>query len=173
MFSAPINAMVRATSASMYSACGLNMPVTANARVKLCPMVKPVTTKTRSRSRREISTNPRRNDMWSTPVKMCIIPMRMNSKKLAFLRRPPGPPVTSIVWCSFVMSCSVNSPVAAFCTCAKLVWLETRSKKAPEWICRFEAESHLKVKSNLLKPASADKISTGGTSAHRLPSATA
>ena len=97
MFSAPINAMVSATRASMYSACGLKTPVTANASVKLCPIVNPVTTNTRSRSRREINTSPNRNDMWSTPVKMCIIPMRMNSKKLAFLSRPPSAPVTSIV----------------------------------------------------------------------------
>ena len=37
--------------------------VAAKASVKLCPRVKPVTTKTRSRSRREMSTSPNRKDM--------------------------------------------------------------------------------------------------------------
>ena len=63
MFSAPIRAMVSATKASIYSACGRSTPVTASASVKLWPIVNPVTTNTRSRSRREISTSPKRKDM--------------------------------------------------------------------------------------------------------------
>ena len=59
-FSAPIRAMVRATRASMYSAWGRRTPVTARARVQEWPMVKPVTTNSRSFNRREISTRPTR-----------------------------------------------------------------------------------------------------------------
>ena len=63
MFSAPMSAIVSATKASMYSACGRRTPITASARVRLWPMVKPVTTNTRSRRRREINTSPKRKDM--------------------------------------------------------------------------------------------------------------
>ncbi len=76
MFSAPIRAIVRATRASMNWAWGRSTPVMARARVIEWPRVKPVITKVRSRRRREISTSPTRNDMWSTPVKMCMTPMR-------------------------------------------------------------------------------------------------
>ena len=96
MFSAPIIAMVSATSASMYSACGRMTPVTANASVALCPMVKPVTTNTRSRSRREISTSPSRKDIWSTPVKICITPICTYFRKPALRILESLPDISSV-----------------------------------------------------------------------------
>lgn len=47
--------------------------------------------------RRDINTRPSRKDMWSTPVKMCMVPMRTNSKKRALSKRLHSPPVTSTV----------------------------------------------------------------------------
>ncbi len=67
------------------------------------------------------------------PVKMCIIPIFTNSRKLAFCSRPWVALASSVRW-SPVISCSTKSPLEVI-TWAKVTCEGTRSKKASE--CSF------------------------------------
>ncbi len=137
------------------------MPVTARARVRLWPMVKPVTTNSRSFSRRARMMKPRMNDMWSIPVKMCIIPIFTNSKKLAFCSLPPLlAAAASRVRASLVNSCSTKSPFEVM-TWAKVTCELTRSKNTSECSFMSLASGQAKLNSKRRKPGEAAVALTG------------